>query len=185
MMNYQDFTIILVFARCLLRYRDPRRFGCLLWQPHPVERHPLLAHLGPEPLTETFNGNYLKQSCKGRKQPIKSLIMNSKVVVGVGNIYANEALFMSNIHPKRQAGRISQERLNNLANNIKQVLANAITQGGTTLRNFVNSEGNPGYFKQQLKVYGRADQPCDTCSLPLKEIRLEQRSTVFCNHCQT
>ena len=174
----------LVLESCIVRYKDPRRFGSLLWQHHPIEFHPLLAHLGPEPLSDEFNAEQLHTACQGRKQPIKALIMDSKQVVGVGNIYANEALFMAGIHPKRHAGKISKKRLQLLTAAIKEVLQHAITQGGTTLRNFVNSSGNPGYFKQQLRVYGRAEKPCLKCEQPLKEIRLGQRSTVFCKHCQ-
>ncbi len=174
----------MVFANGIVRYRDPRRFGSLLWQPHPIESHPLLMHLGPEPLSEDFNASQLHKNCAGRKQPIKSLIMDSKQVVGVGNIYANEALFMAGIHPKRQAGRIAKQRLQKLTLAIKEVLKNAIDQGGTTLRDFVDSTGSPGYFKQQLRVYGRACKPCRQCETPLKAIRLGQRSTVFCGQCQ-
>ncbi|HIG36224.1 MAG TPA: bifunctional DNA-formamidopyrimidine glycosylase/DNA-(apurinic or apyrimidinic site) lyase [Oceanospirillaceae bacterium] len=174
----------LVFEKVTLRYRDPRRFGCLLWQPHPVMEHALLAHLGPEPLSEEFDLAHLLNVCKGKKQAIKSLIMDSKKVVGVGNIYANEALFMAGIHPHRQAGRIAAKRLDLLVGACKQVLAAAIEQGGTTLRNFVDSDGNPGYFKQQLQVYGRAGQACVVCNQPLVESRLGQRSTVYCKLCQ-
>ena len=174
----------LCFNDCLVRYRDPRRFGSLLWQPLPLEDHVLLAELGPEPLTEDFNVAVLYAACKGKTQPIKTLIMDSKKVVGVGNIYANEALYIAGINPKRQAGRVSKQRLGKLVEAIKQVLADAIAQGGTTLRNFVDSDGNPGYFKQQLRVYGRAHKPCRGCGEALKEVRLGQRSTVYCSHCQ-
>ena len=174
----------LCFDDCLLRYRDPRRFGSLLWQAYPLEDHVLLAGLGPEPLTDDFDVDVLHAACKGKKQPIKTLIMDSKKVVGVGNIYANEALFMAGINPNRQAGRVSKKRLEVLVGAIKQVLADAIEQGGTTLRNFVDSEGNPGYFKQQLQVYGRTGKPCRHCGEALKEVRLGQRSTVYCRYCQ-
>lgn len=174
----------LVFAKVTLRYRDPRRFGCILWQPNPVMAHPLLASLGPEPLTDLFNTAHLVSACKGKKQAIKSLIMDAKQVVGVGNIYANEALFMAGIHPHRQAGRISAARLGKLVACCKQVLSAAIKQGGTTLRNFVDSEGKPGYFKQQLQVYGRTGQACVNCDQPLIESRLGQRCTVYCKRCQ-
>ena len=174
----------LCFDDCLVRYRDPRRFGSLLWQDYPLEEHALLADLGPEPLTDDFNVDVLHTACKGKKQPIKTLIMDSKKVVGVGNIYANEALFMAGINPNRQAGRVSRKRLAVLVEAIKQVLADAIKQGGTTLRNFVDSEGNPGYFKQQLQVYGRTGKPCRHCDEALIEVRLGQRSTVYCRHCQ-
>ena len=146
--------------------------------------HPLLASLGPEPLSDAFDTAHLVSSCKGKKQAIKSLIMDSKKVVGVGNIYANEALFMAGIHPHRQAGRISTARLSELVISCKQVLSAAIKQGGTTLRDFVDSEGKPGYFKQQLQVYGRKGQGCVNCDAPLTESRLGQRSTVYGKRCQ-
>jgi len=174
----------LVFSEVTLRYRDPRRFGCVLWQPKPVMEHPLLANLGPEPLTDGFDTLHLVIACKGKKQAIKSLIMDSKQVVGVGNIYANEALFMAGINPHRQAGRISAVRLGKLVACCKQVLSAAIKQGGTTLRDFVDSEGKPGYFKQQLQVYGRTGQACVICDQALIESRLGQRSTVYCKRCQ-
>jgi formamidopyrimidine-DNA glycosylase len=174
----------LVFEKVTLRYRDPRRFGCMLWQQNPVMEHPLLVNLGPEPLTDAFNTQHLVKACKGKKQPIKSLIMDAKRVVGVGNIYANEALFMAGINPHRQAGRISAKRLAVLVNCCKEVLAAAIKQGGTTLRNFVDSDGKPGYFKQQLNVYGRSGQACVVCDGVLIETRLGQRTTVYCKRCQ-
>jgi len=146
--------------------------------------HVLLASLGPEPLSDEFDVAHLLRACKGKKQAIKTLIMDGKQVVGVGNIYANEALFMAGIHPHRQAGRISAERLDRLVVCCKQVLSAAIKQGGTTLRDFVDSEGKPGYFKQQLQVYGRAGQACVTCDQHLTESRLGQRSTVYCKRCQ-
>ena len=180
---YHD-HVDLVFSGLTLRYRDPRRFGCMLWQDNPVMAHPLLASLGPEPLSDAFHTAHLVSVCKGKKQAIKSLIMDSKKVVGVGNIYANEALFMAGIHPHRQAGRISTARLSDLVISCKQVLSAAIKQGGTTLRDFVDSEGKPGYFKQQLQVYGRTGQGCVKCDIPLTESRLGQRSTVYCKHCQ-
>jgi len=167
----------------LLRLTDPRRFGALLWQPE-GELHPLLASLGPEPLSEAFNVEYLVARCRGRRTAIKALIMDSHVVVGVGNIYANEALFLARIDPRRAAGRISRERLARLVAAIKEVLARAIAQGGTTLRDFVGGDGKPGYFKQQLHVYGKAGEPCSHCGSILKEVRLGQRSTVFCAVCQ-
>jgi formamidopyrimidine-DNA glycosylase len=174
----------LVFSEVTLRYRDPRRFGCILWQDNPVMAHALLANLGPEPLSDDFDTAHLQKVCKGKKQAIKSLIMDGKQVVGVGNIYANEALFMAGIHPRRQAGRISAVRLGKLVASCKEVLSAAIQQGGTTLRDFVDSEGKPGYFKQQLQVYGRTGQACVTCDQPLIESRLGQRSTVYCKRCQ-
>lgn len=168
-----------------LRYCDPRRFGAWLWtEQNPLE-HALLEKLGPEPLTEQFNTEYLVAKAKGRKSAVKTFIMDSHVVVGVGNIYANEALFMAGIHPKRAAGRVSAARYDALVQAIKAVLAESIEMGGTTLRDFVGGDGKPGYFQQTLRVYGRADQPCLNCKQPLKEVRLSQRSTVFCKVCQT
>ena len=167
----------------VMRLTDPRRFGSVLWQPY-GEHHELLYSLGPEPLSDAFNAQYLQQRCKGRKAAIKQVVMDSKVVVGVGNIYASEALFKAGIDPRRAAGRIALERLEVLVVEIKQVLAAAIEQGGTTLKDFVGGDGKPGYFKQELNVYGRGDQPCVQCMSPLIEVRLGQRSTVFCKHCQ-
>ena len=168
----------------ILRYTDPRRFGAMMWQEGDWTTHELLSHLGPEPLTDAFNVNYLFEKTRGRKQAIKQFIMDSKVVVGVGNIYANEALFMAGIRPTRAAGNISKARLAIFVEKIKLVLAAAIEQGGTTLRDFIGGDGKPGYFKQELRVYGRAEQPCRVCQMPLKEIRQGQRSTVYCVHCQ-
>jgi formamidopyrimidine-DNA glycosylase len=168
----------------LLRFNDPRRFGAVLWSTEPIAEHALLKHLGPEPLLEEFTGKYLYEIAQKRIIPIKSFIMDSRNVVGVGNIYANEALFMAGIRPTRPAGKISLKRYETLAANIRQVLTDAITQGGTTLRDFVNESGKPGYFKQQLKVYGRGHQPCTLCTQPLIEIRMNNRTTVFCSGCQ-
>lgn len=167
-----------------LRYTDPRRFGCVLWQPSGAEPHTLLASLGPEPLSAEFDGDVLFNRSRGRKIAVKPFIMDGKVVVGVGNIYANEALFAAGINPNRQAGKVSRQRYQQLADEIKRVLAQAIEQGGTTLRDFVGGDGQPGYFKQELQVYGRGGLPCVHCNRPLKEIRLGQRSTVFCSACQ-
>lgn len=167
-----------------LRYHDPRRFGCALWQAHPVSEHPLLAALGPEPLAEEFDAEHLFARSRGRKAPIKTFVMDSKVVVGVGNIYANEALFFAGIHPKRAAGKLSLARCEVLVACIKRVLAQAIEVGGTTLRDFVGGDGQPGYFAQSMQVYGRGGEPCRSCAKPLKEIRLGQRSTVYCTQCQ-
>lgn len=166
-----------------LRLTDPRRFGAVLWQ-HGTEPHDLLSALGPEPLEDKFTAEHLQHCAKGRKTSIKTFIMDNKVVVGVGNIYANEALFAAGIDPRRAAGRISAQRLAVLVDEIKKVLRRAIEQGGTTLKDFVGGDGKPGYFAQQLNVYGRAAEPCVTCGRPLKEVRLGQRSTVFCDHCQ-
>ena len=166
-----------------LRFRDPRRFGSLLWAKNP-HRHPLLRKLGPEPLENLFDGAHLWNSARGRKIAIKPFIMNAAVVVGVGNIYASEALFMAGIHPKRAAGRISRERLATLADAIKTVLARAIEAGGTTLRDFHGGDGEPGYFKQELDVYGRDGEPCHHCDTEISVIVLGQRSTYYCKRCQ-
>ena len=178
-----DHIDVLLDGKICLRYHDPRRFGCFLWS-FPGEIHPLLVNLGPEPLSPDFDGQLLYRLSRGRKSSVKSFIMDGKVVVGVGNIYANEALFLSGIRPDRAAGRISQARYNLLAEKIKQVLTSAIEQGGTTLRDFVGGDGSPGYFAQQLLVYGRSGQPCKCCGGRLREMRLGQRSSVYCVTCQ-
>jgi len=167
----------------ILRYCDPRRFGCFLWQ-EPGEQHTLLKQLGPEPLSDDFHEEHLYRQSRGRKGPVKSFIMDGKVVVGVGNIYANEALFRAGIRPDRQAGRISAARYRRLTSEIKQVLTSAISQGGTTLKDFVGSDGKPGYFAQKLLVYGREGRPCVRCKAPLRQLRLGQRTTVYCVACQ-
>ncbi len=168
----------------VLRYTDPRRFGSVHWLPAGQSGHSLLDNLGPEPLSETFNGDYLYQRSRRRTAPIKSYIMDGRIVVGVGNIYANEALFRAGIRPTAAAGKISRARYDKLVVDIKTVLAEAIAQGGTTLKDFLGGDGKPGYFKQELAVYGRAGQPCHGCQMPLKELRLGQRATVYCNRCQ-
>ena len=167
----------------ILRYHDPRRFGSVFWIPK-GETHTLLESLGPEPLSDEFNGSYLHDLARIRKVAVKLLIMDGKVVVGVGNIYANEALYMAGIRPDRAANRVAKQRYQILADEIKAVLVKAITAGGTTLRDFVREDGSPGYFKQQLAVYGRGAMPCVSCGTELKEIRLGGRSTVFCHRCQ-
>lgn len=169
----------------ILRYNDPRRFGCMLWALADPGKHELIAHLGPEPLLDEFDARYLYQRSRGRKAAIKTFIMDSRIVVGVGNIYANEALYMAGIRPTRAAGRVSLARYEELVVAIKQVLAAAVQQGGTTLRDFVGGDGKPGYFRQQLNVYDHAGEPCPGCGRELREVRLGQRSTVFCQHCQT
>ncbi len=174
----------LLFKHCCLRLRDPRRFGAVLWTDQPLDRHPLIAHLGPEPLSEAFNGAYLHRQAQQRRVAIKNLIMDGRVVVGVGNIYANEALFRAGIHPARPAGRISAARCARLAEEIKQVLAAAIVQGGTTLRDFQQEDGKPGYFAQELLVYGKAGGACPGCGSPLKQQRIGQRSSFYCSRCQ-
>lgn len=167
-----------------LRYNDPRRFGAWLWSDDP-DAHPLISHLGPEPLDPVaFTGYQLYRQSRGRSTAIKSFIMDSRIVVGVGNIYANEALHMAGIHPGRAAGRVGRDRMVRLVEAIREILTAAILMGGTTLRDFVNSDGKPGYFAQSLNVYGRGGEPCRQCGTTLKEIRLGQRSTVYCPRCQ-
>lgn len=167
-----------------LRFRDPRRFGSLLWSEDGTV-HPLLAKLGPEPLGDAFDGAYLWQRARGRRVAIKAFIMNAEIVVGVGNIYASEALFEAGIHPRRQAQRVSKTRMRELAESIRNVLERALTAGGTTLRDFSGGDGEPGYFQQQLAVYGREGRPCRRCNEPLKSAVLGQRSTYYCTKCQT
>lgn len=166
-----------------LRFTDPRRFGCLLWQAKGVE-HPLLAKLGPEPLGEEFDGDYLFARSRGLRSSVKSFLMDQAVVVGVGNIYAAESLFMAGIAPARAAGRVSRARYAALAEAARQILAHAISRGGTTLRDFLGPDGAPGYFEQELLVYGRAGEPCRRCGGALKSAALGQRATVWCPHCQ-
>ena len=176
----------IVFANELcLRYHDPRRFGCMLWTSEPVSQHPLLINLGLEPLELDFTGNYLYQLAQQRKVPVKTYIMNSHIVVGIGNIYANESLFLAGIHPTKPSGQISLERYQGLAKSIQQVLSTAIENGGTTLRDFRDSAGNPGYFKPLLQIYGRTGQPCNQCGQPIQQQRLAQRATYYCSICQT
>ena len=168
----------------LLRLRDPRRFGCVLWHEGELDRHRLITQLGPEPLQESFDTDYLYGSARGRRCSIKSHIMNSHIVVGVGNIYACESLFHARINPKREAGKISKQRLERLVSAIKQTLAEAIRRGGTTLRDFTAEDGKPGYFAQQLNVYGRAGQACPSCGNRVKQITQQNRSTFYCPRCQ-
>ena len=167
----------------VLRFNDPRRFGCLLWQP-PGEVHPLLSGLGPEPLSDAFDGDYLFALSRGRSAPVKAFLMDQRVVVGVGNIYVAEALFAAGISPLRPAGRISRERYARLAEAVKAILAYAITRGGTTLRDFISPDGAPGYFEQELSAYGRGGEPCPRCGRALRQATVGQRATVWCGHCQ-
>ena len=167
-----------------LRYHDPRRFGAVLWSSQPVYEHRLLCKLGPEPLGDDFSASLLYRLSRNKVQPVKTFIMDSHVVVGVGNIYANEALFKAGINPSRPAGKVSKARYERLADCIKTTLADAITQGGTTLRDFVGGDGKPGYFKQQLTVYGRTGKPCTRCHSPIVESRLGNRGTFYCKRCQ-
>ena len=167
----------------ILRFTDPRRFGCLLWQA-PGEIHPLLANLGPEPLTDAFDGDLLWHLSRSRTAAVKLFLMDNTVVVGVGNIYASEALFAAGIDPRRAAGSVSRVRYARLAAEVKRILAWAIERGGTTLRDFLNPDGAPGYFFRELNVYGRAGEPCHVCGTPIRQVMLGQRSTFWCPHCQ-
>ncbi len=177
----------------VLRFNDPRRFGCLLWQP-PGETHELLRDLGPEPLgagdalpagaAPAFDGDYLFTLSRGRSAPVKTFLMDQRVVVGVGNIYAAEALFAAGISPLRAAGKVSRERYGRLAGEVQRILAHAIARGGTTLRDFISPDGAPGYFEQELSAYGRGGEPCRNCGKPLKQALIGQRATVWCASCQ-
>ena len=179
-----DHIDMLLDNNILLRYTDPRRFGAWLWTEDNVESHPLLCRLGPEPLSDDFNADYFFGRSRSRKLAIKSFLMDSHIVVGIGNIYASETLFRAGIHPARAAGRISRQRYVKLVDAVKQVLTEAIRQGGTTLRDFSNSEGKPGYFQQSLNVYGQSGEPCPVCTAPVRETRIGQRSTFYCPRCQ-
>lgn len=167
-----------------LRFSDPRKFGVFTYTENDPQRHQFLTNLGPEPLDGNFTATYLYNLSRGKKQAIKTFIMDQKVVVGVGNIYANEALFQSGISPTRAAGRIGRQRYARLVDSIRSILQQAIKAGGTTISDFRQSDGQPGYFEQQLLVYGRAGQPCPDCDTPIKVTRLGQRSTFFCPECQ-
>jgi formamidopyrimidine-DNA glycosylase len=167
-----------------LRFHDPRRFGSLHWTQDDPALHPLLKKLAPEPLSGAFNGEYLYRVTRNRAVAIKQLIMNSQLVVGVGNIYASEALFRAAIAPRRAAGRLTKQQAQNLSRAIKAVLAAAIKIGGTTLRDYVNAEGEAGYFRQKLCVYERAGQRCRVCRSIIKQFTQGQRSTYWCATCQ-
>ena len=179
-----DHVDFLFGGRLCLRFCDPRRFGCMVWTARDPLRHPLLRDAGPEPLGDGFSGATLFRKSRGRSGAVKSFVMDGRVVAGVGNIYASEALFRAGIHPLRPAGRIAAARYDKLAFDIKTVLAEAITAGGTTLRDFVNSTGDRGYFTPRLQVYDRAGLPCPRCSRPLRRTLSGQRSTFYCGGCQ-
>lgn len=181
--KHDHVDIILNNLHCL-RYRDPRRFGAILWTQKDPLQHKLLSKLGLEPLDNEFDGEYLFTKSRGRSIAVKTFIMNSHILVGAGNIYANEALFCAGIRPTRAAGRISKKRYISLAIAIREVLRRAISAGGTTLRDFTASDGQPGYFKQELKVYGKNKEPCVICGNAIKCVQLAQRATYFCPHCQ-
>lgn len=180
-----DHVDIVLSDHKILRYHDPRRFGAVLWTKGEPDQHALLSLLGVEPLGANFTPHYLKQRAVTRRIAVKSFIMDSHIVVGIGNIYAAEALFLAKIHPATPAGLLTLQQCEQLVISIQQVLQSAISQGGTTLKDFVNSEGKPGYFAQKLNVYGRSGLPCLRCQTALKCFKLGQRSTVFCECCQS
>ena len=167
-----------------LRFHDPRRFGSVLWTQEDPYQHRLLQSLGIEPLSTDFNGEYLAQRAKNRKVVVKNFIMNAHIVVGIGNIYASESLFLAGIHPQRASGSLTLRNYKKLAESIQKILRAAITQGGTTLRDFVNESGQPGYFAQKLQVYGRKGEPCLVCDAAIQQIKLGQRTSYFCKNCQ-
>lgn len=167
-----------------LRLNDARRFGALLWTSDDPHRHPLLVELGPEPFAAEMGGDYLFRRSRGRRGAVKPFIMDQQVVVGVGNVYASEALFRAGIDPRRPAGSIGRARYGRLAEAIREVLTEAIASGGTTIRDFVGPGGRPGYFQRQIKVYGRQGEPCPFCTRPIAQQRLGGRTTYFCRKCQ-
>ena len=167
-----------------LRLRDPRRFGAVLWQPGEPSQHKLLQGLAPEPLESAFTARWLFERTRGRKAPIKSLLMDNHLVCGVGNIYANESLFRAGIHPARAAGRISEPRYAKLIAEIRATLNAAIQAGGSSVRDFVHADGSPGYFQQQYLVYGRGGERCTRCDNNIKTVRIGQRSAFYCPGCQ-
>ncbi len=167
-----------------LRLRDPRRFGCVLFTRDDPHDHPLLKELGPEPLSAAFDGAHLFRRSRGRTAAVKSFLMDAAVVVGVGNIYANEALWRARLAPRRRAGRIPRARYDELARHVKEVLADAIERGGTTLRDFLSADGEPGHFRMDLAVYDRAGEPCPRCGAKIRAARVGQRSAFFCPRCQ-
>lgn len=174
----------LVVGEHALRLRDPRRFGAVLWLSHPALAHPLLASLGLEPLEPEFDGAALYCMCRGRSTPIKQFLMDSHRVVGIGNIYASESLFRAGIHPLTEAGELSRQRCMRLARCIQETLQDALKAGGSSLRDFVHSDGSSGYFQQQYFVYGRDGETCRVCGRDVQRIVLGQRASFFCPHCQ-
>jgi formamidopyrimidine-DNA glycosylase len=179
-----DHVDLVVDSGATLRYHDPRRFGALLWVPGPAEAHPLLAALGPEPFDPAFGPEYLWHSTRRRSTAIKVALMDNRLVVGVGNIYANESLFRAGIRPTTPAHRISKARLARLVTEVRATLADAIAKGGSTLRDYVDSRGEPGYFQLDYFVYGREGAPCKVCGTPIRTVRLSGRATSYCPRCQ-
>ncbi len=181
--KHDHFELVLAHGKAL-RLNDPRRFGCVLLVDEDISQHALLQKLGPEPLSEAFDGHWLKNCAKNRQIAVKNFIMNNHIVVGVGNIYAAESLFLSGIRPTIKAHKVSLKKYQKLAKTIKQVLQQAIDVGGTTLKDFRNTDGKPGYFKQELHVYGRAGLPCLVCGAVIKNQVIGQRASCFCPVCQ-
>jgi len=168
----------------ILRYNDPRRFGAFVYTEESIDQFRLLEKLGPEPISAQFDSNYLLASCKNKRLPIKTHIMNQATVVGVGNIYASEALFTAKINPLRAACSINDTECSDITQAIKDILTAAIEQGGTSFSDYINSDGKPGYFSQQLQVYQRAGLPCKKCNTVIENIRIGQRSSFYCPGCQ-
>ena len=181
--KHDHFDLVLANGK-LMRLRDPRRFGAVLWHEGDAAQHPLLAALGPEPLEKGFDTERLYRATRNKTAAIKLVIMDNRVVVGVGNIYASEALFRAGIRPQLAAGRLGRERCAQLVKEIRATLREAIEKGGSTLRDFVGSDGRPGYFQQHYWVYGRAGEPCRRCGTPVKQLRQGQRSSFYCPKCQ-
>jgi formamidopyrimidine-DNA glycosylase len=183
-LKWDHVDIALANGQCL-RLRDPRRFGAVLWTTADPTQHKLLRGLGPEPFAAEFTGEYLYKASRRRKVAARDFLLMSRIVAGVGNIYANEALFLAHVRPGRAAGRLTRAECNRLTKEIRATLRRAIRSGGTTLRDFQNADGLPGYFRQQLKVYGRKGLPCPRCQTPIRLLKLSQRSAFFCPKCQT
>lgn len=183
-----DHVDILLTSGQVLRLNDTRRFGAVLWHPSTagdIAQHKLLAKLAPEPFDDAFNGDYFYKKTRNRQVAIKTVVMNSAVVVGAGNIYANESLFLSGIHPQTPAKNLTKTQCNTLVNNIKEVLAKAVQQGGTTLKDFMSPDGKPGYFVQELNVYGRDGEACPVCDTKIEKVIISQRASFYCPQCQS
>ena len=179
-----DHYDLVLSSGMLVRFTDPRRFGALLWTSEQPSQHPLLRNLAPEPLDPSFDARWLHERTRRRNIAIKLALMTNDIVTGVGNIYANEALFRAGINPRTKAGRLSMQRCDKLVRAIKDTLHDAITAGGSSLRDFLGTDGAPGYFQQQYKVYGRQGEACSVCGKPIHSCRLGQRSTFYCTRCQ-